>query len=69
VLLAFFIHWLHNAANSEFVGYELQYTNIVFGAVAVVLVLALGWRNLGRAKVTEPLDIPWEEEAPASSDQ
>jgi membrane protease YdiL (CAAX protease family) len=61
VLLAFLIHWLHNATNGQFVGHGLSYSNIVLGAAAVVLVLVLGWRNLGRAKVTEPLDVPWEE--------
>jgi membrane protease YdiL (CAAX protease family) len=61
VLLACFIHWLHNSTNHQFVGYNLNYSNITLGLVAVVLVLVLGYRRLGSNKVTEPLDIPWEE--------
>jgi hypothetical protein len=45
----------------QFVGHGLSYSNIVLGAVAVVLVLVLGYRKLGAGKVTEPLDIPWNE--------
>lgn len=61
VLLAFLIHWLHNSTVGHLVGDHLWYTDIVTGAVALVLVIRLGHRKLGRAKVTEPLDVPWED--------
>ena len=37
VLLAFFIHWLHNSANSQFVGYGSMLTE---GFLAVIVILA-----------------------------
>jgi membrane protease YdiL (CAAX protease family) len=40
----------------------LAYTTTVWLLVAIVLVLVLGAKNLGSAeKITEPLDIPWED--------
>jgi len=61
VLLAFLIHWLYNSMLGHFVGNGLAYSTLVMVLVAIVLVLILGHRKLGSTKVTEPLDIPWEE--------
>jgi membrane protease YdiL (CAAX protease family) len=61
VLLPFLTHWLTNATMGYIVGNQMVYTTVVMALVAIVLVMVFGAQKLGAVKVTEPLDIPWEE--------
>jgi membrane protease YdiL (CAAX protease family) len=61
VLLCFLTHGMVNSTTGYFVGSGMMYTTVVMALVAIVLVLILGAKNLGTTKVTEPLDIPWDE--------
>jgi len=65
VLLLFLTHALVNSTlGQHLVGVELGYSTIIAGVVVVALLLGVGWRRLGSTKVTEPLDIPWDEVEP-----
>jgi len=61
VLLCFLSHWMMNSTTGHFVGNGMLFTTVVMVVVVIVLVLVLGAKKLGATKVTEPLDIPWEE--------
>jgi len=67
VLLCFLAHWMSNSTGGQFTGNEMGFTALVMGLVAITLVLVLGAKKLSATKVTEPLDIPWDEdEAPVA---
>lgn len=56
ILLAFFFHWqIHDPFHVSAFPRDLLITTLMLAAAAVVLIVSLGPRNLGRKKYTEPL--------------
>ena len=56
--LAFLFHWqINNAFDLGVFPEGMLISTLLFTAAAIVFIIALGPRNLGRAKLTEPLPV------------